>query len=92
LKALLLVTSKVFFFMPVTAKPLRFMSDGILLRNMHRAELAKHHVTLFYFTSGVFFVVFLALTGLKVLDYTPQHPDYQSENNESDQAHKKSLY
>lgn len=87
----LLITRKIFIFMSVTAEPLLFMPDSILLRNMHRAKLAKHHVALCYFTSGVVLLVFIALTALKVLDYAPQHPDYQSENNESDQAHKKSL-
>jgi hypothetical protein len=90
----LLITRKKFFFMPVTAEPLLFMPDSILLWNMHGAKLTKYHVALFYFGFGLSFAVFaviFALTGLEVLDHAPKHPDYQSKNNESDQAHKKSL-
>lgn len=85
----LLRACQVFFLMPFAAEPQLFVFNSIAFRHMHGAVLAGNHVAPGKFlVSGIIVAV---LAGLEILYQAPEHPDNQAKNDESDQAHKKSL-
>jgi len=74
--------------MLVTAEPVLFMLHCLIFRHVNGTILAEHHV---FMLQGLFFAIFNSLAGLESPEQAQKHPNHKNEDNESDQAHKKSL-
>ena len=79
---------QVFVFVFFAAEPELLMPDGAGFRKMHIAIFARYHVGLL---QGVLLPARLFSSLLEFPDHAQAKPDNHAEDNESDQAHKKSL-